>query len=65
MIVIDTVAAESLEVGDVISLNGATCDLISWSETIDCVHLGVYNLDTGDTEKVNVPFYQLIDILGV
>lgn len=64
MNVIDTVAAESVEVGDLIDVDGDIVEVTDVSDDMENVHLRGVSLVEGDKVSHIVSFTALVDLLG-
>lgn len=66
MEVIDTVPADSLQAGDIISYTGYEIEILSEQESPDDTRVlfSTYNRDSGMVEPLSLVWDQLIDILG-
>lgn len=66
MEVIDTVAADEIEIGDLISVDGEEIEVKEFldSDDISAVVFRGFSRESGDTETYELPYDYLVDILS-
>lgn len=62
----DTVSADTLEVGDFISIDGEPVEITAVldSEDLEAVILKVFSHEDNDTKTVELPYDYSVDLLG-